>query len=99
MVATKQLSFDGISPSKPKKNELENAFAIEALKKQSMLVLDFIKEQAGEYPEKILKRINKAGVEFEMSHLRASLKWLVNHSLVVKETKDRVSFYSAREAD
>lgn len=94
----KQLAFDGITRRKPKKKELNDDFALDALKKQSFLVLDFIKEQAGEYPEKILKRIQKAGIEFQKSHLKASLKFLVDHSLVVKETKDRVSFYSSKVA-
>ena len=95
----KQLAFDGITRRKPKKKELNDDFALQALKKQSVLVLDQLKAMGGEqYPEKILKAIRATGLEFELRHCKASLKWLLDHTFVTKETRDRVSYYRVKEA-
>lgn len=95
----KQLAFDGISRKRPKKKELNDDFALQALKKQSALVLDQLKAMGAEqYPEKILKAIRATGMEFELRHVKASLKWLHDHGLVTKETRDRISYYRVKEA-
>jgi len=59
---SKQLAFEGIQRKSPKRHDLEDQFALDALKKQSL-----------------------------------SLKWLVDHSIVTKDTRDRVSCYTAKE--
>ena len=95
----KQLAFDGITRRKPKKKELNDDFALRALRKQSVLVQDQLEAMGGEqYPEKILKAIRATGLEFESRHVKASLRWLLDHSLVTKETRDRVSYYRVKEA-
>ena len=94
---SKQLAFEGIQRKRPKRHDLEDQFALDALKKQSLCVLEVIKENPGQYPEKILKLVNKTGKEFQACHVRASLKWLVDHSIVTKDTRDRVSYYTAKE--
>lgn len=89
--------FDGLRLKRPKKTLAETEWAKEAQRKQASLVLDALREIGPDtYAEKILKHMNSNGHDFGLWHIKASLKWLTNHSLVKKETRDRVAYYTTK---
>ena len=83
-----------------RKKPVNDPWILTALHKQSALILDAVKEiralgvQA--YDEQILRRLNNQGHDFELRHVKASLKYLHENDVLRREVENRVAYYSVK---
>lgn len=91
----KSLEFE-LKEAKRKK-PVNDPWILTALQKQSALILDAVKEIGGKcYAEEILKHLNGKGHDFDLHHVKASLKYLSENDVLRREVENRVAFYSVK---
>lgn len=93
------LLFDDLKPKKRKRAPLPDTEWVKAQRHaQAQIVLAAVKELfdepgAGVYLERVHKRVNQKGQDFEKHHVRASLKYLTDMQFVKRVVEDRTAYY------